>query len=57
VSALRKNLAKAIQLPKAQKKLIFIDVYAPWCMPCVMLKLKTFSNKSAGDFYNKISSA
>jgi thioredoxin 1 len=54
VSALRKETwQKAIKLAKAQKKLIFIDVYAPWCMPCIMLKLKTFSNKGAGDFYNK----
>jgi thioredoxin 1 len=53
VSFTQTSLANAIQLAKAQKKLIFIDVYAPWCMPCIMLKLKTFSNKGVGDFYNK----
>lgn len=46
------NLANAIQLAKAQKKLIFMDIYATWCGPCAMLKLRTFSNKDAGKFFN-----
>ena len=46
------SLANAIQLAKAQKKLIFMDIYATWCGPCAMLKLRTFSNKDAGKFFN-----
>jgi len=46
------SLAVAIQTAKMQKKLIFIDIYATWCGPCMLLKLKTFLNKQAGQFFN-----
>ncbi len=46
------SLAVALQTAKAQKKLIFIDIYATWCGPCMLLKLKTFPNKDAGQFFN-----
>ena len=53
VSFTETSLANAIQLAKAQKKLIFIDIYAIWCGPCIMLKFRTFSNKEAGQFFNE----
>ena len=46
------GLANALQMAKAEKKLIFIDIYATWCGPCMLLKLKTFPNKDAGKFFN-----
>jgi len=53
VSFTQTSLASAIQLAKAQKKLIFIDIYTAWCEPCIMLRLRTFSNKEAGQFFNE----
>ena len=47
------NWAKAIELAKKQKKLIFVDAYTTWCGPCRMLKQNTFPDKTAGDFFNK----
>jgi thioredoxin 1 len=47
------NWAKAIEQAKKQKKMIFIDAYTTWCGPCRMLKQKTFTDKAAGDFFNK----
>jgi thioredoxin-related protein len=47
------NWAKAIAEAKKQKKMIFIDAYTSWCGPCRMLKQKTFTDKAAGDFFNK----
>lgn len=44
---------KALKEAKQQHKLIFMDAYASWCVPCKLLKIKTFSNKHAGDFFNK----
>ena len=38
---------------KKQKKMIFIDAYTSWCGPCRMLKQNTFTDKAAGDFFNK----
>jgi thioredoxin-related protein len=45
------NVAK--QMAKQENKLIFVDVYATWCPPCMLLKNKTFRNKKVGDFFNQ----
>ena len=47
------NWAKAIAEAKKQKKMIFIDAYTSWCGPCRMLKQNTFTDKAAGDYFNK----
>jgi thioredoxin 1 len=44
---------KALQEAKKQKKLIFIDAYTSWCGPCRMLKQNTFTDKAAGEYFNK----
>jgi thioredoxin 1 len=45
--------SKAVAEAKKQKKMIFIDAYTSWCGPCRMLKQNTFTDKAAGDFFNK----
>lgn len=47
------NWEKAIAEAKKQKKMIFIDAYTSWCGPCRMLKQNTFTDKAAGDYFNK----
>jgi len=47
------NWEKAIAEAKKQKKMIFIDAYTSWCGPCRMLKTNTFTDKAAGDYFNK----
>jgi thioredoxin-related protein len=47
------NWTKAIAEAKKQKKMIFIDAYTSWCGPCRMLKQNTFTDKAAGEFFNK----
>ncbi len=44
---------KALQEAKEQHKLVFLDAYASWCGPCKLLKRNTFTNKEAGEFFNK----
>jgi thioredoxin 1 len=44
---------EALKQAAAQNKYIFVDAYASWCGPCKMLKLTTFKNKKAAEFYNK----
>lgn len=34
-------------------KLVFIDLYAPWCPPCRMMDKHVFSRKDVGDFMEK----
>jgi thiol:disulfide interchange protein len=53
VSFTQTSLTNAIQLAKAQNKLIFIEIYTTWCGPCIMLRFRTFSNKEAGQFFNE----
>ena len=47
------NWENAVKEAKKQKKMIFIDAYTSWCGPCRMLKQNTFTDKAAGDFFNK----
>ena len=47
------NWAKAVAEAKKQKKMIFIDAYTSWCGPCRMLKQNTFTDKAAGEYFNK----
>ena len=37
---------------KAEKKLIFVDVYATWCGPCKMLDQQVFTDKQVAATYN-----
>ncbi|WP_247236031.1 thioredoxin family protein [Telluribacter sp. SYSU D00476] len=37
---------------KAEKKLIFVDVYAIWCGPCKVLNRQVFSTKEVGEKMN-----
>lgn len=37
---------------KAQKKLIFVDIYTVWCGPCKEMDKKTFTDFSVGDKFN-----
>lgn len=45
--------SEALKQAAAQKKYIFVDAYATWCGPCKMLKLTTFKNNKAAQFYNQ----
>ncbi len=47
------NWAKAVEQAKKEKKMIFIDAYTSWCGPCRMLKQNTFTDKTAGEYFNK----
>jgi thioredoxin 1 len=44
---------KALEQAKADRKLVFLDIYATWCGPCKMLKKHTFSNEAAAKFFNE----
>jgi thiol-disulfide isomerase/thioredoxin len=37
---------------KAQKKLIFVDIYTTWCGPCKEMDKKTFTDGMVGDKFN-----
>ena len=46
------NWEDAMQKASAEKKLIFVDCYTSWCIPCKKLAEKTFPDKAVGDYFN-----
>lgn len=49
----RKNtFSEALQMAKKENKLIFLYVNAPWCGPCIELKMITFRSRAVGEQYN-----
>lgn len=39
---------------KAQKKLIYIDIYTTWCGPCKQMDAEVFANPTVGKLFNEI---
>ncbi len=37
---------------KAQKKLIYVDIYTTWCTPCKQMDAEVFTNSNVGKFFN-----
>jgi thiol-disulfide isomerase/thioredoxin len=40
------DFAKALKTAKAQKKLLFVDAWAPWCHTCVAMREQVFTRDS-----------
>lgn len=38
---------------EAEKKFIFMDIYAEWCGPCKYMAAHVFTDKMVGDHFNK----
>ncbi|MDR2801821.1 MAG: thioredoxin domain-containing protein [Prevotellaceae bacterium] len=47
------SIEEAIALQAKTPKKIFVDVYAPWCGPCIMMERNTFSNPAVAAYLNK----
>ena len=43
---------QALSTAKKNNKLIFIDMYTTWCMPCKMMDSAAFADKLIGDLHN-----
>jgi len=50
---IEQDWSKALAQAKAEKKLVFLDIYATWCGPCKMLKKNTFTDEAVGKFFNE----
>ena len=46
-------LSDALDKAKAENKLVFVDFYTDWCLPCKLMEEDVFSDKEIGAFMNK----
>jgi thiol:disulfide interchange protein len=46
------TLANVLAQAKVQKKLVFVDVYTTWCLPCKIMDEEVFSKKQMIDYLN-----
>lgn len=46
------TLANVLAQAKIQKKLVFVDVYTTWCLPCKIMDEEVFSKKQTIDYLN-----
>lgn len=47
------GLDEALQQAGKEQKLLFVDCFTTWCSPCIYMTNNVFSQKEAGDFFNK----
>lgn len=44
---------QALQEAKKEHKLVFMNVYATWCVPCKMMMKNTLTTEKVGSVFNK----
>ncbi|MFT4534820.1 MAG: thioredoxin 1 [Saprospiraceae bacterium] len=47
------KLQKVLDLAAAENKLIFLDVYTTWCLPCQMMEKDVFTDETTAAIINK----
>lgn len=48
------DFAKALKQAKAQKKLLFVDAWAPWCHTCIAMKEQVFTRPAFAAFEKEL---
>jgi len=46
------SLQEAFKLAKEQHKMIFVDCYTEWCIPCKQMEAGVFKQDTVADFFN-----
>lgn len=46
------TFSEALKVAKREKKMVFVDCYTSWCIPCAMMAAKIFPEKECGDYMN-----
>lgn len=47
------SLIKVVDRAIEEDKLVFIDIYTDWCMPCQIMDEEVFSDDHLGDYFNE----
>lgn len=48
-----KSLAPVLDLAAEEGKLVFLDIYTSWCLPCKMMDNDVFTNQQTADIINQ----
>ena len=48
-----KTFEQALAMAKEANKMLFVDCYTSWCGPCMTMATQVFTQKAAGDYFNK----
>jgi len=49
----KEQLYDVTSMAEAQQKLVFVDIYADWCLPCKIMDKESFKDKRLGEYYNE----
>ncbi len=47
------TLTEVLDQALAEEKLVFVDFYTTWCLPCRLMDEEVFPNERVGEFMNK----
>lgn len=47
------KLSDVLDKAKDAEKVVFLDVYTDWCLPCKLMEEEVYSDKATADFMNK----
>ncbi len=47
------KISEVIEVAERGEKLIFMDIYTDWCMPCKIMDEDVFTDKRLAEFYNE----
>lgn len=47
------SLYDVVDLAEKENKLVFLDIYTDWCLPCKVMEEEVFTDESLGDFFNQ----
>jgi len=48
-----RSLSSILDLAENEGKLIFVDIYTSWCLPCKMMDKNVFNNAATADIINE----